>query len=180
MNYFKIFFVLIIIAGMSGCVGQAEEPGNIVHPTTSIGLRMIGADNHDITLVNNETAKEITYDELLEFLKHDKTDQIPYDENTFICGDYAEMVHNNAEKAGIKAAWVGIDYEDHEGHACNAFSTSDKGIVYIDCTGMRVSDGLPTDSIINMSVGNDYLPVGLFVDCTGMNFGKIRNFEVFW
>jgi len=44
-------------------------------------------------------------------------------------------VHNNAEAAGIKAAWISIYFEgDDEGHACNAFQTVDRGLIYIDCT----------------------------------------------
>ena len=53
-----------------------------------------------------------------------------------MCSDFAEDVHNNAKAAGIKAAWVSIAFEGNdEGHACNAFETTDRGLVYIDCTG---------------------------------------------
>jgi hypothetical protein len=52
-------------------------------------------------------------------------------------------VHNNAEAAGIRAASVSVDFEgDEVGHACNAFDTIDKGLVYIDCTGQGSGDKL--------------------------------------
>jgi len=77
------------------------------------------------------------------FIEADTTDTKGYVEEGFrdwyqahVCADFAEEVHNNAEAAGIRAAWVGIDIEgDEEGHALNAFETTDRGLVYIDCTG---------------------------------------------
>jgi hypothetical protein len=52
------------------------------------------------------------------------------------------MLHNNAEKTGIKAAFVVVTITKYENrviqvdqHALNAFNTVDKGLVYIDCTG---------------------------------------------
>lgn len=44
-------------------------------------------------------------------------------------------MHNNAEAAGIRAGWVSLTFEGtNDGHALNAFETTDKGLVYIDCT----------------------------------------------
>jgi hypothetical protein len=55
-----------------------------------------------------------------------------------VCADFAEDVHNNAEAAGIRAGWVGIRFQGtEEGHAINAFETTDKGLIYIDCTNGR-------------------------------------------
>ena len=43
---------------------------------------------------------------------------------------------NNAEAAGIKAAFVVVFFSDEEeGHALNAFNTTDRGFAYVDCTG---------------------------------------------
>jgi hypothetical protein len=61
--------------------------------------------------------------------------------NAYVCADFARDVHNSAEAAGIRAAWVGIDIEgEAEGHAINAFQTTDRGLVFIDCTGVGLWD----------------------------------------
>lgn len=57
-----------------------------------------------------------------------------------VCADFAEVLHNNAELFGIKAAWVAINFEEGPGHALNAFQTTDRGLVFIDCTGQSFED----------------------------------------
>jgi hypothetical protein len=75
---------------------------------------------------------------LLAFIKADTTDARKYvasGPGAFVCADFAEAVHNNAESAGIRAGWVGLAFQGtKEGHALNAFETTDKGLIYIDCT----------------------------------------------
>jgi len=94
-----------------------------------------GADGEPIELINNPDATDPTYAGLVVFIKEDSTDKHLYSYD-YVCSDFAEAVHNNAEAAGIRAAWVAIDLEGEvEGHACNAFETTDRGLVYIDCTG---------------------------------------------
>jgi hypothetical protein len=91
-----------------------------------------------VYLANNAKAHDPTWQELKDFIKSDGTDSKTYDRATFPCGAFAEEVHNNAEAHGIRAAWVAIDFEDEtEGHAINAFETTDFGLVYVDCTGDR-------------------------------------------
>lgn len=106
----------------------------------------LGGDGEPIELINNPSAANPTYDELIAFIQEDTTDTNDYLENPYIgyvCADFAEDVHNNAEAARIRAAWVSISFEgDEEGHACNAFDTTDLGLVYIDCTGQSFSEKL--------------------------------------
>lgn len=79
-----------------------------------------------------------------------------------ICADFAERLHNNAEMAGIRCAYVSITLGD-TGHACNAFQTTDKGLVYIDCTGISDSYGPDNnDTIVDIKVGKQYNPEFLF------------------
>lgn len=47
----------------------------------------------------------------------------------YVCSDFAEIVHNNAEKAGIKKVWEGCDFTRGSGHAFNMFSTTNKGVI---------------------------------------------------
>ena len=115
----------------------------------------VGGDNEPIELINNPDAINPTYAQLTAFLLEDTTDDnayIEYGLKAYVCADFAEGLHNNAEVAGIKAAWVGIDIEDNEeGHALNAFETTDKGLVYIDCmlddTVAYIEEGKPYGTI---------------------------------
>jgi len=109
------------------------------------GKIVVGGDGEPIELINNPNATDPTYAELLAFLETDQTDKFVYiigpPKNAYVCADFARDVHNNAEAAGIRAAWVAIDIEGKaEGHAINAFETTDIGLVYIDCTGKGLWD----------------------------------------
>gem|GEM_PF-1417425 len=144
------------------------------------GAIHVGGDREPIELINIPNAANPTYAGLLTFLKEDSTDEHPYIEGftviSYVCSDFAEDVHNNAEAAGIRAAWVSIQFEGEEiGHALNAFETTDRGLVYVDCTGGNVggverlqelmkvsSDTVPSpqptswDSIAYVETGREY------------------------
>ena len=87
-------------------------------------------------LIDNPSARDPTWDELMQFLKEDDTDRLLYQLDSFNCIDFAERLHNNAESRGIRAAYVSVSFHDRQnGHAINAFETIDKGLVFVDCTG---------------------------------------------
>lgn len=89
-----------------------------------------------ISLINSQSATNPTWEQLLQFIASDGTDKEAYVEGIYMCGSFAETLHNNAEQQGIRAAWVGIDFaHDSVGHALNAFYTTDEGLVFVDCTG---------------------------------------------
>ncbi|MBT9143621.1 MAG: Chromosome partition protein Smc [Syntrophomonadaceae bacterium] len=88
-----------------------------------------------VKLVNNPGAVNPTWASLVKFLLEDETDEQMVGLMESVCAISAETVHNNAEKAGIKAAWVAVDFEEGIGHALNAFVTTDRGLVFVDCTG---------------------------------------------
>lgn len=125
-----------------------------------------GADNHRIYLQNNQDAKNPTYPQLMSFLKNDDTDRIIYDENSFVCADFAENLHNNAENTGIRCAYVVIDFEDGDGHAINAFQTTDRSLVYIDCTGNTEKigswDSDSFDKIGYLEIGKEYGAISIY------------------
>ena len=58
------------------------------------------ANGHQVWLHNNTEAKNPSWSQLKKFLNDDKTDAVPYQEKVFVCADFAEMLHNNAEAAG--------------------------------------------------------------------------------
>jgi len=89
-----------------------------------------------VNLINNPNAANRTWQDVWRFLLDDPTDDEVYEPESFVCTNFAEIVHNNAEADGIRAAFVTIHFEGGgPGHALNAFLTTDKGVVYVDCTG---------------------------------------------
>jgi len=129
------------------------EDASKVHETVSIEISIIknqayvyedgyihvGGNGEPIELINNPGATNPTYAELVAFIDEDATNTLAYVAEgleAHISADFAEEVHNNAEASGISAAWVSIDFKgDEEGYALNAFETTDRGLIYIDCTG---------------------------------------------
>jgi hypothetical protein len=128
----------ILFIPVMGCQNNAQQAYTHIYAN---GLIELGGDGEPIKLINNPDAINPTYDNLIDFIKNDRTDihfYIEEGEGAYVCADASEDVHNNAEAAGIRAAWVGIQFTgDQPGHALNAFETVDKGLVYIDCTGGR-------------------------------------------
>ena len=134
-----IWLVVLLASSVAGCT---PNPLYIYEN----GALQVGGDGEPIELTNNPDASNPTYGELIAFIQEDPTDTNDYLENPYIgyvCADFAEDVHNNAEAAGIRTAWVSIDFEgSDEGHASNAFETTDLGLVYIDCTGASFANKL--------------------------------------
>jgi hypothetical protein len=115
-----------------------REPYNKVGPDESFEL------------VNNANAADVSFEELKIFLMADETDQAAYIPGVRMCGHFAQGVHNNAEEAGIKTAVVIVEFTDGTLHALNAFQTTDKGLIYIDCTGIRKSPNSFEDWVYRM------------------------------
>ncbi len=112
-----------------------------------------------------------------------------------ICADFAERLHNNAEKAGIRCAYVSIDLSGYSdtynygittdtGHALVAFKTIDKGLVYIDCTGIASLGPSNCDKIVDVQISENYIPISLFPEAgwssTWGNMGIVTNIFITW
>ncbi len=127
-------------------------------------------------LVNDNSASNPTWQQLMNFLVSDKTDQNQYIFESYVCTDYAEEVHNNAEAAGIKAAFVAVFFKGDEiGHTLNAFETTDYGLVYIDCTEF--------DTQIYIQEGAEYQSFFLFDNSEYYEFeslGIIEKVIIYW
>ncbi len=131
VKWYVIILVGLALLLASSLVSCAPNPRYIYEN----GALQVGGNGEPIELINNPDATDPTYAELIAFIKADTADESLYT-NSYVCSDFTEAVHNNAEAAGIRAAWVGIDFDgDEESHACNAFETTDLGLVFIDCTG---------------------------------------------
>lgn len=158
-----------------------ENDISIVHPHQSNCYESTASGSW-VTLANVKYATDPTYEDLIEFIKSDRTDEIEYDYYNFVCADFAQAVHNNAEKAGIKTAWVSIEFEDRDyGHACNAFNTTDRGMIFIDCTGPDPYQPGNWDSIVKIEVGEVYRPEELYKKGSAYEpMGVVKNYKVYW
>lgn len=129
-----------------------------------------------IDFANNSSATDPTWQQLKAFLISDKTDQHQYILGSYMCGDFAEEVHNNAEAVGIRAAFVVVFFEgESDGHALNAFETTDSGLVYIDC--------LELDMIVYIQEGKKYQPICLFYEPDYYviePLGIVESVEIYW
>jgi len=123
----------------------------------------------DVDLIDNPTATNPTWSQLMTFLSQDQTEQHTYIKDVYDCSQFSRDVHNNAEAAGIRAAEVQVKFRNEEvGHALNAFLTSDYGLVYVDCTR-------EPDTIARIKTGKEYRAVELY-RITGTN---VRN-DYWW
>ncbi|MDD5511528.1 MAG: hypothetical protein PHI12_12070 [Dehalococcoidales bacterium] len=87
-----------------------------------------------------------TLKETIQFLAEDKTDSNPYVEDEYVCSHFAADVNNNAEKMGIRCAFVDVRFPA-SGHAIVAFDTADEGIVFFDPI---------TDDRVRPVIGREY------------------------
>jgi len=106
--------------------------------------------------------------------------------NPHVCADFAERLHNNAELAGIRCAYVSITLSGNTGHACDAFQTTDRGVIYVDVTGWVATEPHPDRAVstVNIIVGRSYTPVSLFHEAgwedTYVSMGTVTDFQVVW
>jgi len=142
------------------------------------GYYIVGGDGHIITLHNNPYAKDPTWENLKSFLRQDNTALIQYVDNSFVCSDYSETLHNNVEKAGIRAAYVSVYFRNQSiGHACNAFRINGE-LYFIDVTNSIP----PTNSVklVGVDVGQEYVLVSLFSGNRFYSMGIVDSYEITW
>ena len=101
-------------------------------------------------LAHGYPIRDPTYQEMLEFLAGDKTDENNYVPNVYECRHFATDVCNNAERSGYRCAFVSVSFAE-EGHAIVAFNTVDRGLIFIEPQD---------DSEVKVEVGKTYDPVG--------------------
>ncbi|MCX6013709.1 MAG: hypothetical protein NTV30_09995, partial [Chloroflexi bacterium] len=146
--------------------------------------RVVGAKGNPIILKNNRHAENPTWEELKQFLLEDNTDKILYEDAIFVCSDFSETLHNNAEKAGIKAGYVCITFfNSTTGHTLNVFTTTDRGIIYIDDTGTETGI-LNADKTVDCAKDAYYQPVSIFPNpgyfLMWENMGTVKEIWVQW
>lgn len=76
-------------------------------------------------------SEEQAYEQVIDFIRSDDTDTIPY-EFGFNCVDAAFRIWRNATWEGIIAYPIVIQYNDSSEHMVIAFPTNDRGDVFIE------------------------------------------------
>jgi hypothetical protein len=116
-------------------IGVAVVDKTVYYTQVFDVLNAASGTGEPIRLYENSQAADPSWQQLQSFLIADNTDKLIYVADSFVCSDFAATLHNRAEEAGIKAAYVSVDFVDGPAHALNAFNTIDKGLIYVDCTG---------------------------------------------
>lgn len=89
----------------------------------------------ELVKVNNPEAVDVTRAELIIFLEQDQTDKNEWVFGEYVCVHFATDLHNNAEAYGIRACIVQTEaIEGEVSHCFNAFETTDRGLVFVDCS----------------------------------------------
>jgi hypothetical protein len=101
-----------------------------------------GAQPRGVQLMNNPNATVTTWLRLVDFLSKDGTDAREYVPGKYVCAEFAEELHNSAERSGIRCAFATVEfYDEGPGHALNLFCLTDVGWVFIDCSGQSTDNG---------------------------------------
>ena len=114
-----------------------------------------------------------TWAELITFLASEDTDEQLYIYPSFVCADFANRLQKNAKEAGWRCAVVFLNMSGYldpykygiapdAGHACNAFETTDRGLVYIDCTRPGMGFTGSADTVVDIQIGKEYISKLLF------------------
>lgn len=169
----------------------AEEPKVVVEPGP------IKPKSYEPTkpVIYKPTLRNPSWEELKAFLLEDDTDKMEYVYPTTVCWDFANKLQKNAKEASWRCAVVRLDmtgYTDpynygiahNAGHACNAFETTDRGLVYIDCTAAMWGP-LHQDRIVDIQIGKQYNPKHIFSssgwgEVPSGQMGIVRDMSIQW
>jgi hypothetical protein len=173
-----LLMVCLALISVTGCETLQKLLQNPDYIYENGAILVDGADQ-PIHLINNPAAVDVSFQDVLALIRLDTTDLLEYVERgnpegirPFVCSDFAEAVHNHAEAAGIRAGYVSIDWaEGSIGHAIDAFETTDRGLVFFDCTGKSVFSEVERsdskiavgswDKVAYLEVGKKYGAIGL-------------------
>lgn len=90
--------------------------------------------------------RDPTYQEALQFIASDQTEQNQYNEETYTCFEFVADFEANAFQVGYRVGFVFIEFVDGA-HSIVAFDTVDKGLIFIEPQD---------DEIVTLTVGQTY------------------------
>lgn len=175
-----------------------SHESNTDNPTTTTVKPITTTTAKIIVTTPKPTYRNPSWSDLVFFLQDDKTDTECYVYPTFVCADFANMLQNNAHKAGWRCGVVHLEmhgYKDpyqlgissNAGHACNVFETTDRGLVFIDCTGLLSylpSRPLSCDKVVDVIKGQSFIPVSIFPEVgwsnTWSDMGIVDDYTIDW
>ena len=89
------------------------------------------AEGMEAGLGHGYTLRDPTYEQTVEFLREDKTNEHEYIEDVYVCSHFARDVCNNAEQQGLRCALTVINHAEGT-HTIVAFDTIDEGLVFYE------------------------------------------------
>jgi hypothetical protein len=152
-------------------VGVAIVGSKVYYTQVFDVLNAASGNGSPIRLWENPQAADVSWEQVKEFVMNDDTNSHTYIPGSFVCADFAALLHNRAEAAGIKAAYVSVEFAEGPAHALNAFNTTDRGLVYIDCTGPGFQSPTFGDSLDGQDIYAEYDKVAYIV--VGQAYGLI-------
>lgn len=166
--------VLCVFVGCSVASAGSKErtPPNASKPLVAPdGRTLVDSRKQPVVLKSNPKAVNVPWKSVADFIRKDNVNRVVYQNGKFECTEYAAALHDRALARGIRCAFVALEFAEGEGHALNAFYTTDLGLVFIDCTGSRTSaDNLDAyDSIGYVVRGKPYGRLPLDVGASAPN-----------
>lgn len=136
----------------------------------------------EILLKNARYSRDLTYKELISFLQKVKLNYKRYVPDKYECRHYATDLHNKAEKLGIRTGVVYIEFQDTSlMHSINVFDARDKGLVFIDCTGLKRSHKKDYTAEVKLLVDKPYAKQCLFTDhVIEEKTWIVKRFDITW
>ena len=152
-------------------VGVAVVGNKVYYTQVFDVLNGASGNGEPVRLSENAQASDVSWQQVKEFVMNDDTNAHLYITDSFVCADFAALLHNRAEAAGIKTAYVSIEFAEGPAHALNAFNTTDRGLVYVDCTGPGFQSPTFGDSLDGQAIYAEYDKVAYVV--VGRAYGLI-------
>jgi len=133
----------------------------------------VNPDGKPVILLHSDAAIDPTFEQLVEFLRNDQTEKLKYIPGKFVCSNFAETLQHNATRVGYRCGWVAINFSHGApSHSCNAFNTSDRGLIFVDCIG--------NDSIVDISPKKIYQPQSIIDDTKCEAMGEVSSYRIIW
>lgn len=97
--------------------------------------------------------RDPTYQEVLQFIASDQTDENAYDEESYNCFHFTADVEMNAFEMGYRAGFVYVEFAE-SAHSAVAFNTTDQGLIFIEPQW---------DDIVALTIGQSYSEINNYV-----------------
>jgi len=185
--------MVVCILGTLILVVGANVTYAIMYPTFwSQRIPVMNSTYEGLTLSEYRGAANASYAELCAFLANDTTETADYRYPDYTCGDFALHLHDAAELHGIDCGLVAITLNttgylnvttddnstasSDKGHAFVVFNTTDRGLVYVDATGMTKAEKKKGSEPLKMAV---YFEEGMPLGEIALNQSESFNYSYY-